>query len=104
MPFSFPYMEPYILILILIMVGAGLLGGAVNYFLSQEIDPNQKYFGRSLWLGLAASFMVPLFLNMISSNLIDSIRGNAATPGDKSKLLVFAGFCIVAALSSRSFI
>lgn len=86
------------------MVAAGLLGGAVNHFLSQETDPDQKYFGRNLWVGLAASFMVPLFLNMISSNLIDSIRGNATTPGDKSKLFVFAGFCLVAAISSRAFI
>src|SRR6266542_1197792 len=103
MPFNFPVMEPYLWILS-IMIAAGLLGGAVNYFLSQETDPNQKYFGRSLWVGLAASFMVPLFLNMISSNLIDSIRGNATTPGDKSKLFVFAGFCLVAAISSRAFI
>ena len=86
------------------MIAAGVLGGAVNHFLSQETDPNQKYFGRSLWVGLAASFMVPLFLNMISSNLIDSIRGNATTPSDKSKLFVFAGFCLVAAISSRAFI
>jgi len=86
------------------MIAAGLLGGAVNHFLSQETNPGQEYFGRSLWVGMAASFMVPLFLNMISSNLIDSIHGNATTPGDKSKLLVFAGFCLVAAISSRAFI
>src|SRR5437867_2893388 len=104
MPFNLLAMEPYLWILILIMVAAGLLGGAVNHFLSQETDPNQKYLGRSLWVGLAASFMVPLFLNMISSNLIDSIRGNATTPADKSKLFVFAGFCLVAAISSRAFI
>ena len=97
-------MEPYILILLAIMIAAGLLGGAVNHFLSQETNPGQKYLGRSLWVGMAASFMVPLFLNMISSNLIDSIRGNATTPGDKSKLFVFAGFCLVAAISSRAFI
>src|ERR1041384_2441111 len=91
-------METYIWIFA-IMTAAGMLGGAVNHFLSQETNPDQKYFGRSLWVGMAASYMVPLFLNMISSNLIDSIRA-----GDKSKLFVFAGFCLVAAISSRAFI
>ena len=48
---------------------------------------------------MAASFLVPLFLNMISSNLIDVIKS-----GDNSKLLILLGFCLVAAISSTAFI
>lgn len=84
-----------------VIVGAGALGGAINYILipKSELDGTSKT--KSVALGIGASFLVPLFLNMISSNLLDSIR---ATPGEIVKLLVFAGFCLVAAISSTSFI
>jgi predicted transcriptional regulator len=97
-------MEPYLWFLLGVMLAAGLLGGAINHFLSQDDDPNRFTMLRSLLVGIGASFMVPLFLNMISSNLIDSIKGSATSPGDKSKFFVFAGFCLVAAISSRAFI
>lgn len=58
----------------------------------------------SIIIGVGASLMVPLFLNMISSNLLDVIRGTQTVPGDTSKLLVFFGFCLVAGISSRAFI
>lgn len=41
---------------------------------------------------------------MISSSLIDSILGSTGKPPDLSKLFVLAGFCLVAAVSSRAFI
>lgn len=90
--------------LVLTMLLAGLLGGAVNYFLSQEDQPNLHYFlGRSLWIGIVAAFMVPLFLNMISSKLVTDIRSSDG-PLSATNLLVFAGFCLIAAVSSRAFI
>lgn len=97
-------METYMMILIVVMLLAGCLGGLVNYFLAQKDDPASSNIWRSLVVGIVASLMVPLFLNMISSNLIDSIRGNSNSPGDISKVLVFAGFCLVAAISSTAFI
>jgi predicted transcriptional regulator len=48
--------------------------------------------------------MVPLFLNMISSGLIDAIRGTSEQTPDVAKLFVLAGFCLVAAVTSRAFI
>lgn len=54
--------------------------------------------------GVVASFMVPLFLNMISSDLLSSITGGGSAPGDEYKVFVFAGFCLVAAVSSNAFI
>ncbi len=47
-------------------------------------------------LGIGASLLVPAFLKMISSNL--------ATSADPNDYLIFAGFCLVAAIFSRRFI
>ena len=87
-----------------VMVFAGLLGGLVNYFATRKSDPEDSSFRKSLTLGVAASLLVPLFLNMISSNLLESIRGSASVPSDLLKIFVFAGFCLVAAISSSAFI
>jgi tetratricopeptide (TPR) repeat protein len=51
-----------------------------------------------LVLEVGASFLVPFFLDSISSDLIRQ------TKADKSKLFVFAGFCLLFAISSRAFI
>lgn len=95
--------HPY-MCLLLVMLVAGLLGGWLNYLLGQKEDPEHAAMWQSFLGGLVASFMVPLFLNMISSNLLDGIKGTGSNPGDPSKLLVFAGFCLVAAVSSKAFI
>jgi hypothetical protein len=93
--------------LILVMLSAGIVGGAVNHFLAMETGATQsvrRFMGRDLLVGLAASFMVPLFLNMISSDLVDLIRGTKDSAAQPYKILVFAGFCLIAAISSRAFI
>ena len=69
-----------LLILILgIMVISGILAGLTNYFFSENQKPRglQAILGRCL-LGIAAASTVPLFLNIISSNL-----------------LVFNGICLI---------
>jgi len=89
--------------LILVMVLFGLLGGVVNFIYSY---PKTKKDARrpvtdllkSLVTGVAASFLVPVFLNMISSNLVRE------SETDPIKLVVFAGFCVIASASSKSFI
>ena len=102
--------------LLLILLCAGLLGGIMSFFLEQ---PAQDMPERSsaqtppkparplipfLVLGVGASFMVPLFLNMISSTLVSEAL-NASKPEDAAfKLLVIAGFALIAAVSSRRFI
>jgi hypothetical protein len=96
-------MNPMLLIFA-VMITAGLFGGLINYHLSSREGKEGVNLARSLTVGTGASFLVPLFLNMISSNLLDVIRGTSAVPGDMSKLFVFAGFCLVAAISSKAFI
>jgi hypothetical protein len=90
--------------LVAVMLLAGCLGGVINYFFALKNDPENSHFVRSITVGVGSSFLVPLFLNMISSNLIDSIVGTNAAPKDLSKILVFAGLCLVAAISSTAFI
>lgn len=90
-------------LVISVIFAAGLLGGAVNYFMVQKDDPDKSY-RRSATLGVAAALLVPLFLNMISSTLLDSIRNGSTGVVDLSKILVFTGFCLVAAISSTAFI
>jgi hypothetical protein len=95
--------EMFLTVVIGVMISAGFLGGLVNYFLARKDDPEASSFPKSITLGIAASLLVPLFLNMISSSLLESIR--TGTPSlDSSKVLVFLGFCLVAAISSTSFI
>ena len=83
--------------IIIIIFLAGLLGGATNYF---RIE--QEKSGHPLWknllMGICAALLIPLFLNMISSNLISE------SSSDSSKLFIIFGFCLVASLYSNEFI
>jgi len=54
-------------------------------------SPDKSSLLRSLVIGIGASFLVPLFLNMISSDLMRQMDQDAG------KLLVFVGFCLIAA-------
>ncbi|HEX8243697.1 MAG TPA: YEATS-associated helix-containing protein [Longimicrobium sp.] len=95
-------MELRIAILLGVMALAGVLGGAINFTLIDADNPRRRW-ATSLLAGLGASFLVPLFLNTVKSTLVD----NFLTSGDGTptgNLLIIAGFCLVAAISSRAFI
>jgi hypothetical protein len=96
-------MQP-LLDIALVMFCAGTLGGIVNFFLADPEQEKPLPWWQHVLVGVVASFMVPLFLNMISGDLIDKIRGIDGKPADYSKMFVLAGFCLVAAVSSRAFI
>ena len=88
---------------VVVMLIAGIFGGVINYLLDQESGKSSAQLERnallkSITIGLGASFLVPLFLAIISSDLIELNKL------DSSKILVFLGFCLVAAISSRKFI
>jgi DNA-binding MarR family transcriptional regulator len=88
-----------LLILILgIMVISGILAGLTNYFFSENQKPRglQAILGRCL-LGIAAASTVPLFLNIISSNLLATAQKNPIN------LLVFNGICLIFAFVSCRF-
>jgi hypothetical protein len=56
-----------------VMLLAGLVGGDLNYLRSRNEDAKSADAWQSLLGGVIASFLVPLFLNMISSSLLDTI-------------------------------
>ena len=88
--------------LIVVMIVAGIAGGTVNYALLSDGDrTGWGAWCRASGMGLAASFLMPLFLNTISSSLVPNILDAKGGAGD---ILFFAGFCLLAAISSRAFI
>lgn len=93
-----------LLVITQVMLLAGAIGGLVNWFLSDAPDTTRLAWWKHIVIGITASFMVPLFLTMISADLIDKIRSVDGKPGNPALLLNLAGFCLVASVSSRAFI
>ncbi len=96
------------------IAGVTLLGivliPAVSHLIKQPTSPTTPTadMTRSVVSGIGAAFLVPLFLNLTSSNLIDKIRGNPGTttpvPADEALYFVFTGLCLLASISSTAFI
>jgi hypothetical protein len=87
------------LILILgIMVATGLLGGLANFFLNErDTSTPWRTAGKHMVLGIVAALTVPLFLNMMSSHLLEATRLKS------SELFVFGGFCLLYVVVTRRF-
>lgn len=89
-------LDGYMLVILLIMVAAGMLGGIANFFLTDRNgDQGRREWGKYLTLGVISALTVPLFLNMLSSNLLEAAR---TRPVD---FFVFAGFCLIYVVASR---
>ena len=89
-------LDGYMLVILLIMIAAGILGGIANYFLSErQFDAGRGDWRKYPVLGVLAALTVPLFLNMISSNLLEAAR---TRPVD---FFVFGGFCLIYVVVSR---
>lgn len=89
-------LDSYMLIILLIMIAAGILGGIANFFLSDhQHDADRPTWNKYAILGVIAALTVPLFLNMISSNLLEAAR---TRPVD---FFVFGGFCLIYVVASR---
>lgn len=86
------------------MLVSGVVGGLINSYLSDPASEKPLTWWQYIIVGVGAAFMVPVFLNMISSRLISEIKGDTVDSEILSKLLVLAGFCLLAAVSSRAFI
>jgi len=85
----------YAAVILLIIVLSGLMGGLASYYLNES---EQKSISKSFVLGVVASLIVPLFLNMISSNLLFEAQRQI------DKIFIFAGFCLLASVFSRNFL
>ncbi|MCA9453519.1 MAG: hypothetical protein H6750_13295 [Nitrospiraceae bacterium] len=91
-------------LLVPVMVMAGILGGLINFFIADPTNEVPLAWWKHVIIGIGAAFTVPVFLNMISSTLIGEIAGQLSDAKILSKLLVFTGFCLLAAISSRNFL
>jgi len=88
--------DGHMLVIFAIMVAAGILGGIANFFLSDRlVEPGRRDWVKYPILGVVAALTVPLFLNMISSTLLEGAR---TKPLD---FYVFAGFCLMYVVASR---
>lgn len=90
----------HLLALLTVMTLSGMLGGLVNFWSAPKVQTQTESYPllKRISAGLAASLAVPLFLNMISSSLV------ADSKSDYLKLVIIAGFCIIASISSKAFI
>lgn len=93
------------LTIIVIILIAGLLGGLTNflrlYKMSDEGRELWIKFFKSVLMGICASGAVPLFLQIIQTNLLE-IQDGASFP-EKNYFVLF-GFCVVAAIYSKTFL
>jgi hypothetical protein len=106
----------FVLYVCVLMVAAGLAGGYVNYmqirsdtqesdFDKDSVQPGEIPLYGYLITGVVASFIVPLFLSIAKSDLLKEIFDIDDLNGTKlTDMFIFAGFCLVAAISSRAFI
>ena len=89
------FSEGFMFLILGIMIVSGILGGLVNFFLSEYHKPSvwKAVIGDCL-LGIVSALTVPLFLNMISSNLLTVAHKNPVN------LFIFNGICLLFALFS----
>jgi hypothetical protein len=89
------------IILVLIITGAGLLGGFTNYLLAKTHGKtNTTELLKAILVSLCAAWAVPLFLQLISNNILD---GNDTNYPVKN-YFILAGFCVLAAYYSKRFL
>ena len=110
------------LVLVVILI-AGCFGGVLNFLLykgqrlqdsggraealagaERSASSSLVPFLGDLVLGVGAALLVPVFLNAIGSDLVSTMHHGTDNQPDYSKVLVFAGFCLVASMSAKSFI
>lgn len=102
----------HLFVIVCIIIGAGVFGGFGAFLDSYTPNSNDKYEVsiiaictsfealKFVFIGLVAASIVPLFLNIISSNLIDF-----SDEGQRHRnYMIFTSLCIVAAFFSSNFI
>ncbi|MCH8530210.1 MAG: hypothetical protein LAT65_05095 [Saccharospirillum sp.] len=88
-------MAIHIFVLVAVMLMAGVFGGLVNYYMLSQHDPDTTSLPRSLVVGIGASFLVPVVLALVNSDLVSQSQE------DSTRFLIFTGFCLIAAIASR---
>ena len=82
-------------LLIITIIGFGLLGGLVNAIRTEK---EKKDYWKSLIKGVVAALLVPIFLEVIKSEIGRNLTDNLYD------YLIFGGLCLIAAIFSDKFI
>ena len=89
----------YIMLLVGIMIISGAFGGMTSAFLRESDDqPFLMVIFKHTFIGIAAAMMVPLILNMFSSDVLEAGQTRSL------KLFTLSGLCIFFALFSTRFL
>ncbi len=88
-------MTTHVIILVLVMLFAGVFGGLVNFYLLNQNNKDTIALARSLVVGVSAAFLVPVALDLLGSDIVTQSQEDA------SKLLIYTGICLIAAIASR---
>lgn len=88
-------MANHIFILAAVMMIAGVFGGLINYYQMNQDGDDPASLPRCIVIGIGSAFLVPVVLNLVNSDLILEIQG------DPSRLLIYTGYCLIAAIASR---
>lgn len=91
-------MSSHFFILVSVIMMTGIFGGLVNYFLLLQKDADIVSLPRSIVLGAAAAFLVPVILFLVGSELL------LQSQFEPSYLILLASICLIAALLSRFFV
>ncbi|MEY8758699.1 YEATS-associated helix-containing protein [Chryseobacterium tongliaoense] len=97
-------MKEEIYIIMAIIVLCGIIGG-VGSSLKEMRENGGRFLLRNIMFGILASITVPLFLNLVSSDILKIILDpKKKDEVDDLNYFIFAGFCIVAAYSSIQYL
>ncbi|ANF52517.1 hypothetical protein A0O34_19200 [Chryseobacterium glaciei] len=89
--------------LIYIMLICGIVGGVGNTL--RGTTCSGVVLSKNICLGIIASIAVPLFLSLVSSDIISSLYiVKKGTDGHSVNYLIFSGFCIIASYASLDFL
>ena len=95
----------HITTIILIIILTGIMTGITNFLLLIKKDDTKAErwinFLKSVFLSLCASATIPLFLQIISNNLLDH---SAERPIPDKHYFILTGFCILAGIYSKRFL
>lgn len=94
---------------LLVMLLSGIIGGTVNFFYAPLPGDQPNSLGRCIILGIGASALVPVFLFVTQSKILDKLfnpvqAGVLTDPEKAINMLVFISLCLLAAISSSRFI
>ncbi len=92
--------------MLLTLIGIIVVGGAFGGWVRVALAPNSESSSafRAIVAGVGAAVLVPLFLQTVSSDLLETILKSEDAAAVWRDLFVFAGFCVLAGITAQRFI